>query len=491
MGSECSLPWDSESRSPSPTYGRNQVVMKRAPSITSAEMRAQVMKAEVEQAQMRQDMVKEMKNDFEEDRKKLKQEIRRDFQAEAERREFEAELKRREKEKAMGVEQQEFGLGLGYVTRHKSFCIGANGEREKTMRVDWSQPASKRIHVVVRVRPLNMREIKEEAKDIIYMDEINHECTLACPPGRQNGSARKSITFVFDRCYNGNTNTAQVYNEIPYSLTQSFLEGYNATVFAYGQTGSGKSFTMQEDPDHIGIIPRSIVHIFEGKTAEEDEDTMYDVRVSYIEIYNEEIRDLLADDPTVKLEIKGDKVAGLNVHPVDSISSCAHLLKVGIANRITSATTMNAHSSRSHAIFTVYLQVIYTDPLGKKHIRRAKLNLVDLAGSERHGKTGISTNEGHAFTESKSINLSLSCLGKDSLGGNARTMMIACLSPSDTNFEETLSTLKYAHTTKSVNNRPVMNIDQDPKDKMIRELQNEIKALRHRLDNQRIDTGLS
>merc|ERR1712012_702602 len=215
------------------------------------------------------------------------------------------------------------------------------------------------------------------------------------------------------------------------------------------------------------------------------------VRVSYIEIYNEEIRDLLADDPTVKMEIKGDKVAGLNVHPVDSISSCAHLLKVGIANRITSATTMNAHSSRSHAIFTVYLQVIYTDPLGKKHIRRAKLNLVDLAGSERHGKTGISTNEGHAFTESKSINLSLSCLGKDSLGGNARTMMIACLSPSDTNFEETLSTLKYAHTTKSVNNRPVMNIDQDPKDKMIRELQNEIKALRHRLDNQRIDTGLS
>ena len=97
---------------------------------------------------------------------------------------------------------------------------------------------------------------------------------------------------------------------------------------------------------------------------------------------------------------------------VNSIAQVAMLLKQGIANRITSATTMNAHSSRSHAIFTVYLQVIYNDPLGHQHIRKAKLNLVDLAGSERHGKTGISTNSGDAFTESKSINLSLSCLGK-------------------------------------------------------------------------------
>ena len=116
------------------------------------------------------------------------------------------------------------------------------------------------------------------------------------------------------------TNTAQVYNEIPYSLVQSFLEGYNATILAYGQTGSGKSFTMQEDPDHIGefidivflkrkslflgLIPRAIVHIFEGKEAEEDDDTLFDVRVSYIEIYNEEIRDLLGEDVTQKLEIK-------------------------------------------------------------------------------------------------------------------------------------------------------------------------------------------
>lgn len=179
------------------------------------------------------------------------------------------------------------------------------GDREKNLRVDWSKPESKKIHVVVRARPLNVREIKNNEKDILYMDEINNECTILCGDNRSQGNAAKSVTFVFDRVYNGNTTTAELYNEIPYSLTQSFLEGYNSTILAYGQTGSGKSFTMQEDPDHIGIIPRAIVHVFEGKEADEDSDTVYDIRVSYIEIYNEEIRDLLSRDPTAKLEIKG------------------------------------------------------------------------------------------------------------------------------------------------------------------------------------------
>ena len=103
--------------------------------------------------------------------------------------------------------------------------------------------------------------------------------------------------------------------------------------------------------------------------SDEDDDTQYDVRVSYVELYNEEIRDLLSDDPNAKLEIKGDKVAGLMVHAVKSIGDCANHLRQGIANRITSATTMNAHSSRSHAIFTIYLRVIYTDPMGHQHHR--------------------------------------------------------------------------------------------------------------------------
>ncbi len=168
------------------------------------------------------------------------------------------------------------------------------------------------------------------------------------------------------------------------------LEGYNATIMAYGQTGSGKSFSMQEDPEHIGIIPRAIVHIFEGKEADEDRDTQYGIQVSYVEIYNEEIRDLLSDTPGRKLEIKGNNgtIQDLTIHRVETVGHCAELLRVGIANRITSATTMNVHSSRSHAIFTVWLKVMYTDPAGKQHLRKAKLNLVDLAGSERHGKTG-------------------------------------------------------------------------------------------------------
>jgi len=490
MGSACTT----ESRSPSPVRGRNGVILKRPASVTSYELKMEKMRAEVQQAKVKQQIAENMRKDFEKDRDKLKKEIQLEFEHEKEKREEQAKKQHKELE--------------------KNVQLSDDGSRLKTMRVDWSKPESKRIQVCVRSRPLNIREIKEEAKDIVYIDEINHECTLLCPPGKQNGSARKSITFVFDRCYNSVTNTAQVYNEIPYSLVQSFLEGYNATILAYGQTGSGKSFTMQEDPDHIGLIPRAIVHIFEGKEAEEDDDTLFDVRVSYIEIYNEEIRDLLGEDVTQKLEIKQDRVEGLSVHMVNSIAQVAMLLKQGIANRITSATTMNAHSSRSHAIFTVYLQVIYNDPLGHQHIRKAKLNLVDLAGSERHGKTGISTNSGDAFTESKSINLSLSCLGKviqalsadkpghvpyreskltrllqDSLGGNARTMMIANISPSDTNFEETLSTLKYAHTTKSVNNKPTMNIENDPKDQLIRELQNEIKNLRHRLDYRALDSA--
>ncbi|XP_023331718.1 kinesin-like protein KIF17 [Eurytemora carolleeae] len=349
---------------PSPKRRRYSIIRNRAPSVTSAEMKRQLMRTELEEAEHRKKIAEEMKNEFAKDRAKLKQEMHTEMIAERERAKVQTDV-------------SEEGQ------------VDSRGNRIKNQRIDWNKPESKRIQVVVRTRPLNVREIKEEAKDILYMDEINNECTLLCPPAKQqNGSARKSVTFVFDRVYNASTTTAQIYNEIPYSLVQSFLEGYNSTVLAYGQTGSGKSFTMQEDPDHIGIIPRAIVHIFEGKEADEDQDTTYDVRVSYLEIYNEEIRDILSEDPTQKLEIKGEKVEGLTIHPVDSISSCAHYMRVGLANRVTSATTMNSHSSRSHAIFTVYMRVVYTDPLGHQHHRKAKLNLVDLAGSERHGKTG-------------------------------------------------------------------------------------------------------
>lgn len=172
---------------------------------------------------------------------------------------------------------------------------------------------------------------------------------------------------------------------------QGVLEGFNATIMAYGQTGSGKSFTMQEDPVHIGIIPRAVVHIFDGKAAAEDANNKYSVQVSYVEIYNEEIRDLLSKTPGRKLEIKGNnaEVADLTKHQVKTVEHCADLLRQGLENRITSATTMNEHSSRSHAIFTVWVQAVSFDPASREEmVRKAKLNLVDLAGSERHGKTG-------------------------------------------------------------------------------------------------------
>lgn len=409
---------------------------------------------------------------------------------------------------------REQNLSQSLVSLRKGVIRGGEVVDEKLQkkRMEWEEATAKRIHVVVRTRPLNVNEIRNNSKDVVYMDEINNECTILVPKPRKamaaasGGNPNKSVTFSFDRCYNGTTNSAQIYNEIPYSLVQSVLEGYNATVMAYGQTGSGKSFTMQEDPDHIGIIPRAIVHVFEGKESDEDADTQYFIHVSYVEIYNEEIRDLLSENPERKLEIKGNNVQDLTMHYVESIGHCAELLSAGIKRRITSATTMNLHSSRSHAIFTVWIKVVYTDPSGHKHYRKGKLNLVDLAGSERHGKTGITNESGQTFTESKSINLSLSTLGKviqclssdkpghipyreskltrllqDSLGGNARTLMIACMSPSDLNFEESLSTLKYAHNTKFINNRPVVNEELDPKEELIKELQNEIKTLRYRL----------
>ena len=159
------------------------------------------------------------------------------------------------------------------------------------------------------------------------MDDESNECTVLAPKPTKMivGNRNKSITFAFDRTYGADVTTGQIYNEIPYALVQvsymlilevsnsktwqiwqGVLEGYNATILAYGQTGSGKSFTMQEDPDHIGIIPRAIVHIFEGKQADEDENTQYAVKVSYVEIYNEEIRDLLSPNPGKKLDIVGN-----------------------------------------------------------------------------------------------------------------------------------------------------------------------------------------
>lgn len=296
-----------------------------------------------------------------------------------------------------------------------------------------------------------------------------------------------------------------IYDTCAASVIDSVLSGYNGTIFAYGQTGSGKTFTMEgkPDPHHLkGIIPNSFQHIFEHvKTSA---DLQFLVRASYLEIYNEEIRDLLSKDPKNSLELKenidsGVYVKDLTSFVVKNVQEIDHVMQAGKKNRSVGATLMNSTSSRSHSIFTIVVECCESSG---DHIRVGKLNLVDLAGSERQSKTGAT---GDRLKEATKINLSLAALGnvisalvdgksqhipyrdskltrllQNSLGGNAKTVMCANAGPADYNYDETLSTLRYANRAKNIKNKPKIN--EDPKDAMLREYQDEIKRLKEQLE---------
>lgn len=294
-----------------------------------------------------------------------------------------------------------------------------------------------------------------------------------CKVYLENPSDKKAPEkqFVFDSAYDGNSSNETIYGDICYSLVESVLEGYNSTIFAYGQTGCGKSHTMQgptlsklvdgQEVDtknlHVaknnGIISNSFDHLFEAISVQSD--VRYLVVVSYLEIYNENVRDLLNNDTQNNLKLKENPTEGVFVeslsrHPVHNVSECEQLLLFGAKNRKTGATLMNAGSSRSHSIFIINVEQISKAPneqgeIDDCMIRRGKLNLVDLAGSERANKTGAS---GETMKEATKINLSLSALGnvisalvdgktkhvpyrdskltrllQDSLGGNTKTLV--------------------------------------------------------------------
>ncbi|XP_029287751.1 LOW QUALITY PROTEIN: kinesin-like protein KIF17 [Cottoperca gobio] len=365
---------------------------------------------------------------------------------------------------------------------------------------------SESVKVVVRCRPLNDREKALGSKTVLSIDLHRCQCFIE-KPGAVDEPPKQ---FTFDGTYFIDQTTEQMYNEIAYPLVEGVTEGYNGTIFAYGQTGSGKSFTMQGVSDPAaqrGVIPRAFEHIFESIQCAEN--TKFLVRASYLEIYNEEIRDLLGNDTKQRLELKehperGVYVRDLSMHTVHSVGECEKIVVQGWGNRAVGCTLMNKDSSRSHSIFTIHLEICNTDDAGQDHLRAGKLNLVDLAGSERQSKTGAT---GERFREATKINLSLSALGnvisalvdgrskyipyrdskltrllQDSLGGNTRTLMIACLSPADNNYEESLSTLRYANRAKSIQNRPCIN--EDPKDALLQEYQEEIKTLRALLSGQ-------
>ncbi|KAK4034896.1 P-loop containing nucleoside triphosphate hydrolase protein [Parachaetomium inaequale] len=400
------------------------------------------------------------------------------------------------------------------------------------------------VRVVVRVRAFLPREIQRDAECLIHMDPVSQQTTLLVPndsdPANARARARKVLeekAFTFDNSFWSHDPEDEHYatqEDVYDSLGEEFLdhnfEGYHTCIFAYGQTGSGKSYTMMGTPDHPGLIPRTCEDLFERIAAAQDEtpNISYNVRVSYFEVYNEHVRDLLVPiiphQPPYYLKIRespteGPYVKDLTEVPVRSLHEIIRYMRVGDNNRTTASTKMNDTSSRSHAVFTIMLKQIHHDlDTDETTERSSRIRLVDLAGSERAKSTEAT---GQRLREGSNINKSLTTLGrviaaladpkqqrprpggassttrkdtstvvpyrdsiltwllKDSLGGNSKTAMIACIAPSD--YEETLSTLRYADQAKRIRTRAVVNqvdsLSAAERDAQIAAMEAEIRAL--------------
>eukprot|EP00039_Didymoeca_costata_P008337 m.110559 g.110559 ORF g.110559 m.110559 type:complete len:711 (-) comp14043_c0_seq3:1689-3821(-) len=362
-----------------------------------------------------------------------------------------------------------------------------------------------KVKVAVRCRPLNDKEKGDGHTSVIKMDTRSGTVSVQ-NPDKSKGIPPKE--FTFDMCFDWDAKQLDIYNRTARDIVNACLQGYNGTIFAYGQTGTGKTHTMEGvrgNPELQGIIPNSFAHIF-GEIMKSEGSTRFLVRCSYLEIYCEDVRDLLGNKQNEKLQVKespdsGVYVKDLTTFVVRNADDMDKIMTKGNVNRKVGETKMNARSSRSHAIFTVTIERSDKGADGADAIRVGKLNLVDLAGSERQGKTGA---EGQRLTEATKINMSLSTLGnvisalvdgksthvpyrdskltrllQDSLGGNARTVMIANFGPADYNYEETITTLRYADRAKRIKNKPKIN--ENPKDALLREMQEQIEKLKKQL----------
>jgi len=361
------------------------------------------------------------------------------------------------------------------------------------------------VKVVVRCRPLSDK------------NEVGHKCAVDINDKSGqiivNSEKAESRSFTFDNVFGFDVKQVDIYNICARPIVESVLEGYNGTIFAYGQTGTGKTFTMEgvrSEPTLRGIIPNSFTHIFDHitKSLQSNASTQFLVRASYLEIYQEQIRDLLGKDQNKKLVLKESPDTGvyakdLTKYVVNNSEEMDKLMSIGNKNRATGKTDMNEHSSQSHAIFTITIECSAKGIDKKNHIRAGKLHLVDLAGSERQSKTGA---QGVRLKEATKINLSLSTLGnvisalvdkkskfipyrnsyltrllQDSLGGNSKTLMVANVGPSAYNIDETMNTLRYANRAKNIQNKAIIN--EDPKDALLRQFQDEIAELKRKLAN--------
>ena len=380
------------------------------------------------------------------------------------------------------------------------------------------------VKVVVRVRPFNNRELDRNATCIVQMQ--GQQTVLNPPPDGDPRAGRSSKgiyegqkTFKFDKSYwsfkKDDSHFAgqdSLFTDLGTPLLDNAFKGYNNCIFAYGQTGSGKSYSMMGYREEAGVIPRICRDMFDRiEEIQTDPNLRCTVEVSYLEIYNERVRDLLNPATKGNLRVREHPATGPYVEDlarlaVRSFPEIENLMDEGNKARTVAATNMNETSSRSHAVFTLTLTQKRHDVETRMDTEKvAKISLVDLAGSERATSTGAT---GARLKEGAEINRSLSTLGrviaaladlssgkkgskvpyrdsvltwllKDSLGGNSMTAMIAAISPADINFEETLSTLRYADSAKRIKNHAVVN--EDPNARMIRELKEELAQLRSKL----------
>ncbi|XP_076164282.1 kinesin-like protein 98A isoform X2 [Ptiloglossa arizonensis] len=380
------------------------------------------------------------------------------------------------------------------------------------------------VKVAVRVRPFNKRELAMNAKMIVQMDGKKTRIFNTKTPGSCREIDREKYKdFTFDHSYwsydTNDENYAsqeEVFYDLGTDVIESAFEGYNACVFAYGQTGSGKTFTMMGTPEAQGLIPRICKTLFARMAAGKESGASYRTEVSFLEIHNERVRDLLRLDQSQSHSLRvrehpkrGPYVQDLSSHLVYDYSDIQECMVRGNTHRTTASTNMNDVSSRSHAIFTITFVQAGLSEGNMPSETVSKVHLVDLAGSERANATGAT---GQRLKEGAHINKSLVTLGsvisaladvsstsdasssskrtvfipyrdsvltwllKDSLGGNSKTIMIAAISPADCNYGETLSTLRYANRAKNIINKPTIN--EDPNVKLIRELREEIQKLK-------------
>ncbi|XP_044922582.1 kinesin-like protein KIF1A isoform X21 [Mustela putorius furo] len=375
------------------------------------------------------------------------------------------------------------------------------------------------VKVAVRVRPFNSREMSRDSKCIIQM---SGSTTTIINPKQPKGDPK---SFSFDYSYWSHTSPEdinyasqkQVYRDIGEEMLQHAFEGYNVCIFAYGQTGAGKSYTMmgKQEKDQQGIIPQLCEDLFSRINDTTNDNMSYSVEVSYMEIYCERVRDLLNPKNKGNLRVRehpllGPYVEDLSKLAVTSYNDIQDLMDSGNKARTVAATNMNETSSRSHAVFNIiFTQKRHDAETDITTEKVSKISLVDLAGSERADSTGA---KGTRLKEGANINKSLTTLGKvisalaemdsgpnknkkkkktdfipyrdsvltwllrENLGGNSRTAMVAALSPADINYDETLSTLRYADRAKQIRCNAVIN--EDPNNKLIRELKDEVTRLR-------------